>query len=747
MQEIKLHRNEGDMKKIQESENMSSVVQSPAMQAPPKNKMLEYHNDPIQKNPPQVHSRIWQREDGSYAISYNGVDLLTFEFLNDAAPILRFHSDGDFQSEPFIQQFQIWSSTEAKLRVTVSAPVEWWNVRPSRAEKGQSIIGQLGRPLLYGVNGIYLPDWDLLVSLHGVPFSWEQKKVQKQNGSYTASLTAQMDEYPWVILIRPHYFSEHLGYKNHEPWNRRPKADTICGWCSWEAYHSDVTLENVAETSKALEPLRPWGIELMQLDDGYQQTQVPMRKGGEVGESWLTTNEKFPGGHKAIVDAMQSGGFTPGIWINATLTNKENSESIGCCIKDRDGKLIKGDWIQYIMDCTPEMLKLHVEKCYRQLREQGYQYIKIDSIRHLLYDGLEEAVRRGLMTTEEARKRHRAYLQAARDGMGEEIFLLSCWGVLSSSIGICDAMRVATDANPGWGAFSMQVRETARWYFAHRILFTVDPDHVCVRAKLPWVRMMLSLVSLSGGIMMVSDPPQTYDEDRIDLMKRTMPPLAAHAGEVGPVDYTTPACTYIPKTKSDEEASFAITHEKKKNAYPMGSLWSIHMEHGGRNWCVIERCGVTPLEEIKIQLTNLCLDPSKTYYAFDFWRQQAWEILDGSLNLHELALGDCQVVALTDVTDKKIALIGSDRHVSCDAVSVLAEEITDTKNKTVYRLRLKGFAGVQVAYTLYIAESVTIKKEAIYAQGIKINSVQVDNGLLQIATTFEDENAVIDIFV
>lgn len=735
------------MKEGQETEIMSSVVQSPAMQAPPKNKMLEYHNDPIQKNPPQVHSRIWQREDGSYAISYNGVDLLTFEFLNDAAPILRFHSDGDFQSEPFIQQFQIWSSTEAKLRVTVSAPVEWWNVRPSRAEKGQSIIGQLGRPLLYGVNGIYLPDWDLLVSLHGVPFSWEQKKVQKQNGSYTASLTAQMDEYPWVILIRPHYFSEHLGYKNHEPWNRRPKADTICGWCSWEAYHSDVTLENVAETSKALEPLRPWGIELMQLDDGYQQTQVPMRKGGEVGESWLTTNEKFPGGHKAIVDAMQSGGFTPGIWINATLTNKENSESIGCCIKDRDGELIKGDWIQYIMDCTPEMLKLHVEKCYRELRKQGYRYFKIDSIRHLLYDGLEEAVRRGLMTTEEARKRHRAYLQAARDGMGEEIFLLSCWGVLSSSIGICDAMRVATDANPGWGAFSMQVRETARWYFAHRILFTVDPDHVCVRAKLPWVRMMLSLVSLSGGIMMVSDPPQTYDEDRIELMRRTMPPLAAHAGEVGPVDYTTPACTYIPKTKSDEEASFAIAHQRKNDLDPMGSLWSIHMEQGGRDWCVIERCGVTPLEKTKIQLDNLCLDPSKTYYAFDFWRQQAWKISDGSLNLHELALGDCQVVALTEITDKKIELIGSDRHVSCDAVSVLSETITDTETETTYHLKLKGFAGLQVVYTFYLSEAESVKKEAICAQGIQIHSVSREGNLLKIAVVFDCDEAALEIQV
>lgn len=39
------------MKKIHESENMSSVIQSPAMQAPPPNKMLAYHSDPIQKNP------------------------------------------------------------------------------------------------------------------------------------------------------------------------------------------------------------------------------------------------------------------------------------------------------------------------------------------------------------------------------------------------------------------------------------------------------------------------------------------------------------------------------------------------------------------------------------------------------------------------------------------------------------------------------------------------------------------------
>lgn len=732
------------MIEVKINEVVSNVVSSPAMQAPPVSKLLKRFSDPVQKEAPQVHSRIWQREDGSYALVYNGIELFVFQFLTETVPVLRYHSDGDFQSEPFIQQFQMWSSTDAKVRVTISAPVEWWNVRPERAKDEQAILGQLGRPLLYGVNGIYLPDWDLLVSLHGVPFEWEQKCVQEKEGVYTASMIADIGDYPWVVLLRPHYFSEHLGYRNHEPWKRRPKEDAICGWCSWEAYHSEVTLENIENASAKLSSLKPWGIEYMQLDDGYQQTQVPMRKGADVGESWMNTNEKFPGGHPAIVDAMTKGGFRPAVWINATLTNKENSESIECCLKDADGELIKGDWIQYIMDCTPETLKRHVEKCYRDLKKQGYQYFKIDSIRHLIYDGLEEAVRRGLMTTEEARKRHKAYMQAARDGIGEETYLLSCWGVLCSSIGICDAMRVATDANPRWGAFSMQIRETARWFFAQRVMFTVDPDHVCVRAKLPWVRMMLSLVSLSGGIMMVSDPPETYDEDRIDLMKRTMPPLIVHTGEVGPVDYTTPACTLIPRSRDGEDISYAIAHEKKGSNYPFGSLWTSHMQQGNRNWCVVQRCGVTPVGETEAALENLALDPKKRYCAFDFWKQTNSFIEDGKLMLHELELGDTQVVALTDVTDKKITLIGSDRHVSCDAVSVVSEELlADTaESHNVYRICLKGFAGLSVTYTLYAENAEMVKLHRTDHITAKLDA---QGSILKLETIFEGEEALIEL--
>lgn len=691
-------------------EPATTVVPSQAMVPPPLFKMLEHVADPVQPLPPPVHARIYAREaPGEFALMYNGADILVFRFPEGVQPGLRFHSDGDFQSEPFIQQFLVWTSAPADVRVEICAPVAWWNVRPRRADRGEAILGQVGAPLLHGVNGAYLPDWDLLVSWEGLSFRWLGDRVVQRTGGYTGQMEVGMGARPWVVLLRPHYFSEHLGYRRHRPWQRRPKADAICGWSSWEAYHSDVTLRDVREAAQALRVLQPYGMTHMQVDDGYQQTRVPLEPGADVGESWLNPNDKFPGGHAALVGAIEEAGFTPGIWINATLTDEENAASIGCCLKDEHGGLLRGDWIQYVMDCTPAMLERHVEKCYRQLREAGYRYFKSDSIRHLLYDGLQEAVRRGLMSAGDARARHEAYMRAARRGIGEDAYYLSCWGVLSSSIGVCDAMRVATDANPSWAAFSMQLRETARWFFAQRVLFTVDPDHVCVRGKLPWVRMMLSLVSLSGCLMMVSDPPQTYDEERMELMRRTMPPLTTHTGEVGPVDYRTPACAYGLRGLTDEQNSYAIAHEEPGAAYPFASLWSTHMRSGARAWCVVLRCAATPLPEASAPLDALGLDPARRYYAYAFWSGACFAVHTGELPLQALALGDSEVIALTDVTDGRPVLLGSDRHVSCDAVSV-EESGLDAQG---FYLDLKGWLGLRVRY-------------AVYAPGLRgaINGVQ-----------------------
>jgi len=684
--------------KNNEPERGMQVVASAAMAPPPVRWLYERRNYVSRPDAPATHARLCEAEgpDHAYCLNFNGVDLITMRFQEHVKPGLRAHSDGDFQSQPFVQQFQMWLSEDAEVEVTFCAPVEMWNMRPRRAQDGEAILGQQGLPLMYGVNGLYLPDWDLLVSWHGCPFAWQGREIERGGGVWRARLTLSAGRRPWVVLIRPHYYSEHLGYATHRPWRFRPNPKAVTGWCSWEAYHSDVTQADIERTAKALRPLRDYGMEYMQLDDGYQTELVPPAPGRDIPESWLNLNGRFPGGHEAIVKAMTDGGFLPGIWTNATVNSEPAAEAADYCLRREDGSLIRGDWIQYVLDCTDETLARQVEPYYRAFRELGYRYVKSDSLRHLLYDGLQEAVRFGLMEPETARARHRAYLEAARRALGRDVYYLSCWGVLTSSIGVCDAMRVATDAHPAWNAYSMQLRETARWFFAQRVLFTVDPDHVCVRGELNWARMMLSLVSLTGGLFMVSDKAEDYDPARLDMMKKTMPGLTTRAAETGPLDYTTPACASLARGVGLEEGSRLISHIADAEA-PFSSLWSIHFARGGRFWTVVQRVAVVPLKGVRVPLERLALNPARRYCAFDFWRQEAFPVGDGALAFDALALGDTAVVALTDVTDGLPALVGSDRHVSMDDVSVTAHRATADS----LALTLAGFNGLEVRYAIW----------------------------------------------
>lgn len=687
---------------------------------------------------PAVHARLYRAENDNsrYCLNYNGVNLIAFKIDGEKYPGVRAHSDGDFQSTPMVQQFMICGGKNTEIEVTFRAPVEMWNMKPRRAENGEAILGQVGLPLMYGVNGMYLPDWDLLISWHGAPFKWLGTEITAEEGSWSADMSVSAGDTPWIVLLRPHYYSEHLGYCYHRPWKFRPNPKAVTGWCSWEAYHGSVTEKDIRNAAQKLSFLKNYGMEYMQLDDGYQQENVPVRDDGDVPESWLTTNERFPGGHEEIVSAMKSGGFQPGIWTNATVTNRSGAEKMGCCLRDKNGSLIQGDWIQFPLDCTAETLSRHVEPYFRAFRDLGYKYVKSDSIRHLIYDGLQEAVRLGVMEPETARERQRAYMEAARRSLGDDIYYLSCWGVLSQSIGVADAMRIATDTNPHWQAYSMQLRETARWFFAQRVMFTVDPDMVCVRGPVKWARMALSLVALTGGLFMISDKPEDYDEERLALIRKTMPGLCTRAAETGPIDYTTPACVPMPRESEAGEGSRKMCHFTGNEKNPFASLWCTHFRLGDRRWAVLQRAGVTPLKKTRLSVSSLSLDPEKRYYAYDYWNDRGFYIENGFITLPGLELGDTAVIALTDISENKPVLVASDRHVSMDAVSV--SEHIRSGNGLV--LRLKGFEGLRVKYTLFVPGGA----KNVSADGADI-SYRNNGDITAVTVTFRGSEAVLSI--
>ena len=211
--------------------------------------------------------------------------------------------------------------------------------------------------------------------------------------------------------------------------------------------------------------------------------------------------------------------------------------------------------------------------------------------------------------------------------------------------------------------------------------------------------MMLSLVSLSGGLYMISDPPESYDPERMTLMRKTLPPTAARAAETGPVDLTTPTCARSFAGYDDELLSHDITYIEPGESSPFSSLWAYHFEHGGRNWCVVQRCAIVALPALEVPLESLGLDPSKPYFAYDFWEEKPLGEVRGSVSFGALELGDTSVISLCDISQGVPCLVASDRHVSMDTVSVERAEWRQDQ----YEMILLGWEALEVKYALYNA--------------------------------------------
>ena len=672
--------------------------------------------------PPVAHAyHHWDEQNRTLIYTYNNRRLVSIAIPGTGEVSFRHGADGTLQSAPLLQQTYVIVSQPATARVTFQMSHDTVNMRPHRARPEEAIVGQVGRPLLPGVNGLYDVNQDLLVSWHGNDWRWLGASLMPDaDGNLTAEMEVELGPSTWIINIKPQYYRTHLGYRYHTPWAWRPKLDPIVGWCTWEAYRRDVTEKDVVEGTEFFSKnLKPYGMEYIQIDDGFEKLPLPVNPKGTVAESWLEMKDEFPSGHEGIVKKIKALGLKPGIWTSASIySDAFADEQPDCLLCDRDGTPLLGDWVKYILDCRPESLEKHVRPYFVGLKKAGYDYFKIDGIRHLLYDGLHEGVLLGLLTNDEAEKRFRAFLECGREGIGPDTFWLSSWGVLSEMVGLCDACRLSQDAMPNWSGMQMQLVESARWFFTHRILFMNDPDHVCVRAPFEWTRSVLSLVSLTGGLFMLSDALKEYDDKRLRLIKQCLPPLTTMTGETGPLETDYAAYTWTKlhsfavlddrpfdaEEMSDEEArNMAGRWPTADDAHPFSSLWAFHLDKEVGRWCVLGRFATLPLGASKVPLSALALDPGTDYLAFDFWKQEYLGVVSGAIECPELKLGHCQIVALRPALDRP-QFLSSSRHVSQDAISLKGQRWENNK----LTLRLEGVTGTTETYWIHAPKGFTV---------------------------------------
>ena len=709
---------------------------------------------PVLEIPPLAHAlHKWDGQTKTLSYEYNGTDIISMHIPESEDAGFRHGSDGTMQSIAYIQQ--IYISVEKPMWVTIKFNLsdDAVNMRPHRANAHEGIIGQSGNILLHGVNGLYDVNQDLLIEVNGCGWNWKERKFQMDKGRRIAYMNVLLSEKPLFINLKMFYYKNHLGYKYHEPWKRKPNQKPVSGWCSWEAYRRDISQEKVDLIADFMEEkLKQYGLEYIQVDDGYQEMPLPHNPKGTMDEGWFScVPEKFPEGHEGIVRSIKEKGFSPAIWTNANITNEDFIKYHQDALIFHDGKPLKGEWIDFLYNCTPQTLEKHVTPIFKGYEEYGYEYVKIDAIRHLLFDGLHEAVRLGIMSNEEAEQKFRAYMEATKEGLSDDVYYLASWGEMHEVIGLVDACRISMDANPTWAGIRMQLFETARWFHSQRILFLNDPDHVCVRTKLEWAKSILSLISLSGELYMLSDTPDAYTDEKVKVIQKTLPPLNTRTAETGPLNVDFPAYTWTKLhgfAVQSHETPVEMEDVSLKDAYdmagiyptmeedhPFSSLWGFHIEHAGDTWCVMGRFATVPLKESRVRLSQIQLDETKQYHAFDFWKEEYLGIIQADMLCKALNLGECQIIGLREV--KPIPqFIASSRHVSMDAVSV--EEIVWQNNELI--MSIKGVENTKENYYFAIPEEFTLKDIRMFNGKYAIEQI---GDILHVQITFNDSRVAL----
>ncbi|AZI44526.1 alpha-galactosidase (plasmid) [Deinococcus psychrotolerans] len=301
-------------------------------------------------------------------------------------------------------------------------------------------------------------------------------------------------------------------------------------WCSWYSYYRSVTLDNMLDNAR-LAKQHGLPFDVFQLDDGFQ---------ADLGD-WTEPSEQFGGHAKDLPAELRKLGFRAGLWLAPFLVGP-NSKLFAAhpdwLLKNRSGTplLFGHNWGgQYAaLDTTHPEVLVWLRELAATCRAWGYDYLKVD----FLYAASHPGVRHDPSVSRA--EAYRRGIQALREGLGDDGFLLGCGAPLSASIGVMDAMRTGPDVAPYWddearrmllGDGSVPCSRNAlhtalsRWY--QQTWYQPDPDVMIARRERSLLSddergALLGMLDVIGGLRASSDPVEMLDEAGLSLLRQSL---------------------------------------------------------------------------------------------------------------------------------------------------------------------------------------------------------------------------------
>jgi alpha-galactosidase len=500
-----------------------------------------------------------------------------------------------------------------------------------------------------------------------------------------------------ALTFRPRFYQRHKNIAYFQPWTYRVRQDSITGWCSWFVRFRDITQKDCDDLLAVWKDKKfaDYGYRFVQLDDGFQSDLGP----GERRPQWPGANasypssgpvtwldlrkDHFPLGMKGFSAACRDAGFSPAIWIGSHFTGKELIEKHpDWFVRDAQGKPFVGPWISCGLDATnPAALNALVRPTFAGVRKAGISYVKIDLLRHYLYDNLNHnqayCKGRGVTPADMFRK----FLGTAREEVGRNTFILSCWGVLPEAVGLADGCRIAGD---GYGPVSMQQYNS--W---NGIVWRNDPDacdvypqfkpaetgNVTKFAKVTAAPadtiIRPALASIAGCMLMLSDRPAVYRDDaNLTGLRRAAPVLFSVPGQL--YDFDESKSHNLVTTERAAITSGTNPSPIDANQFgPVCPWWLNEFDRPFEHWNVLHRLNWSGQAGGKtvVKFADLGLDAGKTYLVYEFWSGRFFGAHTGGFEAPAIKPMGLDSFALREQLDHP-QIISTSRHLSQGGVDL-----------------------------------------------------------------------------
>ena len=451
------------------------------------------------------------------------------------------------------------------------------------------------------------------------------------------------------------------------------------GWMSWYALMFDTCESTVRANAEALAArLGPWARqnELCVWVDWEWSRRSWDALGIPGVDAFTPRTDAYPNGLASVAAAIRALGLVPALWL-APSNDGQMTRSLAEHPEWLLGE--KKEWCgRYWLDPThPGVLRDFIPAVFRNALDWGFAMFKWDAIPTTLAvcDEFHDRLHDAAISTEAA---VRGMVQAARDAVGPDAYLLSCAGDADREVGF--AMDLFSAARIGGDVFAWEkfiesaLHRLYHCYAWHNTALYADADNLVLREEFntpAQARSRAAFVGLAGLPVTIGDDLRDLPEERCDLLRRLLPTADIHPME--------------------------LSHKRCGDTV---SIQHLRVCRDFGDWSVV---GVTNLGRAPLRTTlSLKRDlhlASGAHAIYDYWQRKYLGIRGDALSL-EIAPFDTALLRVTPLAGHPV-IIHTSRHITQGAIE-LADVHWDADARALSGIALATVPGEDWIMTLHL---------------------------------------------